>query len=164
MDEPFLVSDLDQGMKAAFRESFLELGGSDTRPNVMLATYFDDISINKELISFSPFEGLHIDLTNTQDPLELIRNLPRFRALSIGVIDGRNIWKSDLVHKTDLINEIQNDKNQQDLLLSASCSMIHIPQDLELEKNIEPEIKSRLSFARQKLQELQILKMAVTDP
>ena len=54
--------------------------------------------------------------------------------------------------------------NQQDLLLSASCSMIHIPQDLELETDIEPEIKSRLSFARQKLQELFILKMSVTDP
>ena len=108
MDEPFLVSDLDQDKKAAFRESFFELGRSETRPNVMLATYFDDIAINKELIALSPFEGLHIDLTNTQDPLELIRSLPRFHALSIGVVDGRNIWKSDLVHQAEMINEIQN--------------------------------------------------------
>jgi 5-methyltetrahydropteroyltriglutamate--homocysteine methyltransferase len=88
LDEPFLVTDLDQDKKAAFQLSFLELAKAETRPNVMLATYFDDITINKELIYISPFEGLHIDLTNTYDPLELIRSLPRFQALSIGVIDG----------------------------------------------------------------------------
>ena len=164
LDEPFLVTDLDQDMKAAFQRSFLEFGGSESRPNVILATYFDDITLNKELISLSPFEGLHIDLTNTHDPLELIRSLPRLQALSIGVIDGRNIWKSDLAKQAELIGQIQNFKNHQDLLLSASCSMLHIPQDLELETEIEPEIKTRLSFARQKLEELSILKMSVTDP
>ena len=164
LDEPFLVTDLDQDMKAAFQLSFLELGKAETRPNIMLATYFDDLAINKELISISPFEGLHIDVTNTQNPLELIRSLPRFQALSIGVIDGRNIWKTDLAKQAELIGQIQNFENHQDLVLSASCSMIHIPQDLELETEIEPEIISRLSFAKQKLQELIILKMSVADP
>ena len=164
LDEPFLVTDLDQDKKAAFQLSFLELAKAETRPNVMLATYFDDITINKELIYISPFEGLHIDLTNTYDPLELIRSLPRFQALSIGVIDGRNIWKTDLVKQAELIGQIQNFENHQELFLSASCSMLHIPQDLELETEIEPEILSRLSFAKQKLKELFILKMSVTDP
>ncbi len=164
LDEPFLVSDLDQDIKDAFHALFLEFDRSETRPKVMLATYFDDIALNKELISLSPFEGLHIDFTNTQHPLELIRSLPKFQALSIGVIDGRNIWKSDLIKESELIGQIQNFVNHQDLYLSASCSMLHIPQDLELETDIEPKIKSRLSFAKQKLQELFILKMSATDP
>ena len=80
------------------------------------------------------------------------------------MIDGRNIWKTDLVKQAELIGQIQNFENHQELFLSASCSMLHIPQDLELETEIEPEILSRLSFAKQKLQELFILKMSVTDP
>jgi len=164
LDEPLLVSDLDQDIKTAFQTSFLEFESPKTRPYVMLATYFDDLTINKELILKSPFEGLHIDLTNTPDPLLLIRSLPKIQALSIGVVDGRNIWKSDLVKQSELISQIQNIGNHQDLLLSPSCSMLHIPQDLELEREIKPEVISKLSFAKQKLRELFILKMSITVP
>ncbi len=164
LDEPFLASDLDQNMKVAFQRSFMVFESSEARPNVMLATYFDDIEINKETVSLSPFEGLHIDLASTQNPLDLIRSLPKYQTLSIGVVNGRNIWKTDLVKQSKLISDIMRYQNQQDLLLSTSCSMIHIPQDLELETEIKPEIKSRLSFARQKLQELSLLKLSVTDP
>ena len=164
LDEPFLISDLNQSMKEAYQEFFIDLGRSENRPKIMLAAYFDDLALNKDLISLSPFEGIHLDLTNTQDPLGLICSLPRFHAVSMGVVDGRNIWKSDLNAHAELIGEIQNKIDPQELIISPSCSMIHIPQDLELEFNIDPEIKSRMSFARQKLQELSLLKMSVADP
>lgn len=164
LDEPFLVSDLNQKMKEAYKEFFIDLGKSENRPKIMLAAYFDDISLNRELISLSPFEGLHLDLTNKIDPLVLIRSLPKFQNLSLGIIDGRNIWKTDFIHQAELIREIQGSQYPQDLLISTSCSMIHIPQDLELESGMDPEIKSRMSFAKQKLQELALLKMSVIDP
>jgi 5-methyltetrahydropteroyltriglutamate--homocysteine methyltransferase len=164
LDEPFLVSDLNLDMKKAYQEFFIDQVKSENRPKIMLAAYFDDISLNKELISLSPFEGLHLDLTNTHDPLGLIHCLPKFHALSLGIIDGRNVWKTDLINRAELIRDIQDNQNQQELLISTSCSMIHIPQDLELESGLDPVIKSRLSFAKQKLQELALLKMSVVDP
>ncbi|MDP2966171.1 MAG: 5-methyltetrahydropteroyltriglutamate--homocysteine S-methyltransferase [Pelolinea sp.] len=164
LDEPFLVSDLNQGIKKAYQEMFIEFSKSENRPKLLLTTYFDDISINKELISASPFEGLHIDRLNTSDPIELISYLPKLETLSLGIIDGRNIWKTDLIHQAELIHEIQDSLNPQELLIAPSCSMLHIPQDLELETEIVTEIKSWMSFAKQKLQELVLLQRFVNDP
>ncbi len=161
LDEPFLVSDLNRDSKQAYQQMFLELGELKNRPNVLLTSYFDDISLNKELISESPFEGLHIDLINLKDARGFMRTLPRIQSLSLGLIDGRNIWKADLFRQVELVREIFESHSQQDLYISTSCSMVHIPQDLELETSINPEIKSRLSFAKQKLQELALVKNLV---
>ena len=164
LDEPFLVSDLDEEIKKAYQDFFTDLGKSGNKPKVMLATYFDDVSLNSELISLSPFEGLHLDLTNTQGSLGLLRSLPKFHTLSLGIVDGRNIWKTNLISQAELIREIQIIQNPQEILISPTCSMIHIPQDLDMEPGMDPVINSRLSFAKQKLQELVILKMSVVDP
>lgn len=164
LDEPFLVSDLNQEKKKAYQQMFFELSKTINKPKVLLTAYFDDISLNKELLSESPFEGLHIDLINSIDAQALICHLPKFQILSLGIIDGRNIWKTDFIHQAELIREIQKNQNSQEILISPSCSLMHIPQDLELEPGMNPEIKSRLSFAKQKLQELVLLKKAVNSP
>lgn len=164
LDEPFLVSDLTQEIKNAYQEMFIEFSKSEERPKVLLTSYFDDISINKDLIASSPFEGLHIDLLNINNSLEILSELPRLETISLGTIDGRNIWKSDLICLSELIHEIRQSLNPQELHLAPSCSMLHIPQDLELETTLDPEIKPWMSFAKQKLQELVLLKRFINDP
>jgi len=164
LDEPFLVSDLTQEIKNAYQRMFLMLSESENRPKVLLTGYFDDISINIDLISSSPFEGLHIDLINTRDPLKLIADLPKFETYSLGIIDGRNIWKSELNRQAGLIQEFQICLKSQQLIISPSCSLLHVPQDLELETSLDAEIKNWMSFARQKLQELVDLKQFINNP
>lgn len=164
LDEPFLVSELDQKMKNAYQKLFIELGAPENRPKVLLTAYFDDLALNKELLANSSFEGLHIDLTNTTDLHALLCGLSNFQTLSLGIIDGRNIWKTDLINRVELIREIQENHKTLEILVAPSCSLLHIPQDLALETDIDPEIASWMSFAEQKLQELDLLAKYVNNP
>jgi 5-methyltetrahydropteroyltriglutamate--homocysteine methyltransferase len=131
------------------------------RPKIILTTYFADPSINLALLQSSPFEGLHLDLTNIADPAELVKQLDQVNTLSLGLIDGRNIWRQDLYRLFDNAKEIIKKSNPVNILISSSCSMLHIPQDVEMEEDLNNEIKSWLSFATQKLMELSALKTAL---
>jgi 5-methyltetrahydropteroyltriglutamate--homocysteine methyltransferase len=146
---------------SAFGEFFDYFRKSMDRPKIILTTYFADPAINLALLQSSPFEGLHLDLTNIDDPAELVKQLDQVNTLSLGLIDGRNIWRQDLYRLFDNAKEIIKKSNPVNILISSSCSMLHIPQDVEMEEDLNNEIKSWLSFATQKLMELSALKTAL---
>ena len=166
IDEPILVLNIPSQWQQAFELTYDKLGCNTTgnvknSPNKLISTYFDDLGNNLSLACNLPVEGLHIDTTrgNTNVP-ELIDQLPNEKILSLGLIDGRNIWKTDLSELIKYLKPIQ-EQLQDRLWLSCSCSLLHTPVDLDQEIKLDNEIKSCLSFATQKLQELQLLNKAL---
>jgi len=156
IDEPILVLDLPLEWQSAFRSAYHRLQVKGLK--IMLATYFGALEDNLSFASKLPVAGLHIDLVRGHEQFTQVLNaLPSYKVLSLGVIDGRNIWRSNLDALLDTIHTAQH-RYAGEIWLAPSCSLLHVPVDLDNEKKLDGEIKSWLSFARQKLQELNILK------
>ena len=161
LDEPWLALELEPQIVLAYKAFFDFFKIHKDRPKVILTSYFADSSVNLSLLKSSPFDGLHLDLTSTKDPLRVASELDFVNSLSLGLVDGRNIWKHDLHEKLALAKEISQHAKPQNLLIASSCSMLHVPQDIEMESELDPEVKSWISFASQKLRELNSLKTAL---
>ncbi|MCH9697100.1 MAG: 5-methyltetrahydropteroyltriglutamate--homocysteine S-methyltransferase [Gammaproteobacteria bacterium] len=159
IDEPILVMELDQDWQHAFRLAYYQLQSSTLK--ILLTTYFGRLQDNLKLVCELPVHGVHIDAINAQqDVKQLIDWLPAHKILSLGVINGRNIWKTDLNQTLDWLEPVA-DCLQDRLWLAPSCSLLHVPIDLRAEQDMDVEIKSWLAFAVQKLEELQILATAI---
>jgi len=161
IDEPVLVTELDADWQAAYHRSYGELAGGDVK--LLLATYFGQIKDNLSLVQSLPVQGLHLDTIRAADEVEaVVAGLNQDQVLSLGVIDGRNIWKSDLGHLLDSLEPLQATLGDR-LWLAPSCSLLHVPVDLDSETELDPEIRNWLAFARQKLEELGILGAALNN-
>lgn len=157
IDEPCLVLDLNHAQRKAFQDSYARMALAT--PKLMLTTYFGELGDNLDLAASLPTAGLHVDLVRAPEQLDAILDAvgPK-RLLSLGVIDGRNIWRADLQAIVDRLGPVAA---QRDLILAPSCSLLHVPIDLDLETDIDEELKQWLAFAVQKLDELSILKQAL---
>lgn len=163
IDEPILSLDLPNNWLQAFEQTYHKLLTPEIKP--LLATYFGPLEENLSLALRLPVAGIHIDAVRGRDELPRVLDaLPIHKVLSLGVIDGRNIWKTDLNSQLDWLEPIHQ-QLQDRLWLAPSCSLLHVPVDLELEiesgNALDGELRNWLSFAKQKLQELQILKQAL---
>ena len=159
IDEPILVMDLDASWQQAFEQVYSELNTGKVK--VLLATYFGRLRENLPLACDLPVQGLHLDVINARNEVEtVLKTLPTNRVLSLGVVNGRNIWKSDLSALLDLLEPIGNSIGDR-LWIAPSCSLLHIPVDLRSEDKLDPEIHSWLAFALQKLDELNTLATAL---
>jgi 5-methyltetrahydropteroyltriglutamate--homocysteine methyltransferase len=128
---------------------------------LLLATYFGQLLDNLAIVAKLPVAGVHLDAVNARDEVdELIKNLPSDRVISLGVVNGRNIWKADLNGVLDWLEPIAKYLGDR-LWVAPSCSLLHVPVDLESEKRLDGEIKSWLAFAKQKLEELRVIKAAL---
>jgi len=154
MDEPVLVSDLDDAARDAFNDAYCELTGG---PKILLATYFGAVGDNTQTLVALPVAGVHLDLVRAPEQLEAVaRALPKERILSLGLINGRNIWKTGLTDGERLIDQaraLHGDK----LFIGPSCSLLHSPVDLDTEAKMDPELRGWLAFATQKLTEIKAL-------
>ena len=154
IDEPVLCTDLSPEIKDAYRKAFAAINKS-TRLNIILTTYFGGLADNADLAIELGASILHIDLVRApQSWQDVIYKLPADTKLSLGIVDGRNIWKNDFRQSLDIIEKIQDKLDRDRILISTSCSLLHSPIDLENEKTLPAEIKRWLSFARQKVTEL----------
>lgn len=159
VDEPALVTTLSNEWRHAFKVAYHEL--NRTSPKILLTTYFDDFGDNLDLLHDLPVDGVHLDVINAAHEVnKLVDLLPATKVLSLGVIDGRNIWKTDLNQVLDLIEPIKARLGER-LWLAPSSSLLHVPVDLEQEDKLDAEIKNWLAFALQKLDELRTLKSAL---
>lgn len=159
MDEPLLVQDLDAGARAAFERAYAVLGGNAAaRPKLLLATYFGALDDNLSLAAALPVDGLHVDLVRAPEQLDaVLQALPAGRVLSAGLVNGRNIWRTQLDNALILARYAQTDRGADLLWLAPSCSLLHTPVDLTLERKLDDELRSWLAFSRQKLEELRVL-------
>jgi 5-methyltetrahydropteroyltriglutamate--homocysteine methyltransferase len=161
IDEPILVMELDGKWQQAFGTAYDAL--KDCQAKLLLATYFGPLRDNLSLASKLPVHGLHIDAINALSEAEQVsRELPKEKVLSLGVINGRNIWKTDLNDALDRLEPIHQSLRNR-LWIAPSCSLAHVPVDLESEQMLDPEIKSWLAFALQKLDELNALATALNN-
>ena len=162
LDEPALVLDLPLQWQAAYQTAYRAL--EQNRPNILLASYFDSLADNQTLALSLPVNGLHLDLVRAPEQLKpVLQHWPADWVLSAGIINGRNIWKTDLrsaFNKLKPVADLLGDK----LWLAPSCSLLHSPVDLDSEQQLSDEIKPWLAFAKQKLNELQQLKQIINDP
>lgn len=161
IDEPILVTELDAEWRQAFRTAYAAL--ETRRIKLLLATYFGQLQDNLTLASSLPVDGLHVDAINARDEVHaLVRELPAERVLSVGAINGRNIWKTDLNATLDWLEPLAKQLGDR-LWLAPSCSLLHVPVDLASEEKLDAEIRSWLAFALQKLDELKVLAAALNE-
>ncbi|WP_412023734.1 5-methyltetrahydropteroyltriglutamate--homocysteine S-methyltransferase [Burkholderia cepacia] len=161
IDEPILVTELDAEWRHAFRTAYATL--ETRRIKLLLATYFGQLQDNLTLAASLPVDGLHIDAINARDEVDaLVRELPAGRVLSVGAINGRNIWKTDLNATLDWLEPLAKQLGDR-LWLAPSCSLLHVPVDLASEEKLDAEIRSWLAFALQKLDELKVLATALNE-
>ncbi|GEQ76135.1 5-methyltetrahydropteroyltriglutamate--homocysteine methyltransferase [Comamonas testosteroni] len=161
MDEPILVTELDADWQHAFNTAYHHLKSSKVK--LLLATYFGQLAENKYLAANLPVAGLHIDAINGQDDVQqLLGLLPAHKVLSLGVINGRNIWKTDLAAVLDWVEPLAERLGDR-LWIAPSCSLLHVPVDLNSEQRLDADIKSWLAYALQKLDELRVLGKALRD-
>jgi 5-methyltetrahydropteroyltriglutamate--homocysteine methyltransferase len=155
MDEPALVLDLPLDWLAGYREAYRALAAAG--PKILLATYFDSAADQASLLKALPVAGLHIDAVRAPDQVPVfVDGYPSDKILSLGLIDGRNIWRTDL-RRTLALAETARAELGKRLWLAPSCSLLHVPVDVEPESELDPEIKDWLAFAVQKLDELAIM-------
>lgn len=159
IDEPVLVTELDADWQQALGHAYRQL--ATDRIRVLLASYFGSLQDNLPLACRLPVAGLHVDAVNAGDELpSLLKLLPSDKVLSLGVINGRNIWKTDLAAVLDWLEPVAAQLGER-LWIAPSCSLLHVPVDLASEQKLDADIRSWLAFALQKLDELAVLATAL---
>lgn len=161
VDEPILVTELDKAWQHALNQAYHEF--KRCRPKLLLASYFGQLKDNAYVAANLPVAGLHIDaIRGREDVLPVLNLLPDHKVLSLGVIDGRNIWKTDLDATLDWLEPLARRLGER-LWLAPSCSLLHVPVDLGSEQRLDAELRSWLAFAVQKLDELRVLASALNQ-
>lgn len=161
IDEPILVTELDADWQQAFKTAYQQLKSAGVK--LLVATYFGQLQENAALAASLPVAGLHVDAINDRDgAAALLKLLGDDQVLSLGVINGRNIWKTDLTAVLDWVEPIAKQLGDR-LWIAPSCSLLHVPVDLDSEEKLDADVKSWLAFALQKLDELRVLGKALSQ-
>lgn len=155
VDEPILVTELTPTWKEAFSHAYQALNKRSVK--ILLTTYFGQLQDNLSLVCSLPVDGLHLDALSSRNEVKtLVKEWPSDRVLSLGVISGRNIWKTNLHATLAWLEPIHRELGDR-LWIAPSCSLLHVPVDLAHEHKLDPEIVSWLAYAVQKLDELNTL-------
>jgi 5-methyltetrahydropteroyltriglutamate--homocysteine methyltransferase len=158
LDEPFLAMDLTEKQQQAYKYAYGEIKKHCPHVKTLLTTYFEGLQENTELAVNLPVCALHVDLVRAPQQLdEVLNSMPPKLSLSLGVIDGRNIWKNDYNQSLSLIRKAIDRLGAERVMIAPSCSLLHTPFDLDLETGLNPVIRNWMAFAKQKLQEVREL-------
>ena len=164
VDEPVLVLDEDPVVQAGLVKSFARIRGAAPRLKILLAAYFGTLGPNLDCALGLPVHALHLDLTRGQQDLDgALHKAPDQMQLSLGLVDGRNIWKTDLAKALETAERAASVITADRVLLGPSCSLLHVPVDLNGESELAPEIQDWMAFGRQKLEEVVVLKRALNE-
>ncbi len=164
IDEPCLVLDLPPEAAKAYQATYEKLAKAAGKAKIFLATYFEDARGNLDIALKLPVAALHIDLTRGPAQLDkVLATAPANLTISLGVIDGRNIWKADLNSILATLEKAVTKLGKDRVIVAPSCSLLHTPFDLDGEKKLDAEIKSWLAFAKQKLAEVATLAKAINS-
>lgn len=162
IDEPILALDLPQSWKNAFERAYNVLQKEPLKK--LLATYFGGLEDNLGLAATLPVEGLHIDLVRAPQQFpSILDRLPTYKVLSLGLVNGRNVWRCDL-EKALAVAQQAAERLGDRLWIAPSCSLLHSPVDLDREDQLDAELKSWLAFAVQKCAEVALLARALSNP
>ncbi|WP_282148287.1 5-methyltetrahydropteroyltriglutamate--homocysteine S-methyltransferase [Algibacter lectus] len=160
-DEPCLALNLSEKEQQAITKTYNKIAKKFPALKVFLANYFDCYGENLNIALQLPVDTLHLDLVKCPLQLNDILESEHFNPktkLSLGVVDGRNIWKNDFEASIKIIEKASKKLDPENLWIASSCSLLHTPYDLDLETTLEPEIKQWLAFTKQKIEEIVALK------
>ncbi len=158
IDEPFLALDLEDRYKDAYKTAYKLIRATAPDIKIMLTTYFEALGDNLDLASGLPVQGIHLDLRRAPGQLEpALKKFPADKILSLGLVDGRNIWKNNLSVSLDLAEKAVAALGKDRVFVAPSCSLLHSPIDLTQETVLDAGVKSWMAFARQKLDEIAVL-------
>ncbi len=166
LDEPMLALDRTRAELEAYRRAYGWLADRAGGARLLVATYFAGLDDNLDTALALPTHGLHVDLVRAPGQFEslLKRWTPAAnRVLSLGAIDGRNVWRADLQRLLPTLERARDSVGPEHLWLAPSCSLLHVPIDLALEKKLDPEIRGWLAYAKQKLEEVVALRRALDE-
>ncbi|MGU3375747.1 5-methyltetrahydropteroyltriglutamate--homocysteine S-methyltransferase [Chryseobacterium sp. M5A1_1a] len=163
-DEPFLSLDITEKAKQTYSSVYLELRKQFPKLKFIVATYFDGLKDNLSLAVSLPINVLHIDLVRNPEQLEdVVDSIPESLSLSLGLVDGRNVWKNDYETSLAFISKTVEKLGSERVFVAPSCSLLHSPCDLDFETDLNPEIKNWLAFAKQKVKEVVNLKELASE-
>ncbi|HEY3940259.1 MAG TPA: 5-methyltetrahydropteroyltriglutamate--homocysteine S-methyltransferase [Bryobacteraceae bacterium] len=163
-DEPVLATDLDDSIRDAFARAYIRLAQCAPRLQILLATYFGSLRENLPCALRLPVHAIHLDLVRGPDQLETALSLaPDHVTLSLGVVDGRNIWKTDLARALTVAERAAEKVSGERIMIAPSCSLLHVPIDLSLEQKLPAAVKDWLAFGLQKLAEVATITRALNQ-
>ncbi len=163
MDEPCLGLDLSPSGCDLYRSAYERLA-SLAGVKILLATYFSELRENLKTAQSLPVAGLHLDLVRGPGQLShALDNAPENQLLSLGLVDGRNIWRADLDAALALARRAVDRLGPERIQIAPSCSLMHVPVDLDEEGQLDPEVRSWMAFAKQKLAEVKLLARALEE-
>ncbi|WP_313516155.1 5-methyltetrahydropteroyltriglutamate--homocysteine S-methyltransferase [Sphingobacterium sp.] len=161
IDEPFLALDIDDATKALYGKVFEKLAAAAKGIKLIVATYFEALGNNEDIAVNLPVHALHLDLVRGENQLDtILSKVPASLTLSLGVVEGRNIWKNDYENSLKKIKQAVDALGKDRVWIAPSSSLLHVPFDLDNENNEESlpaEVKNWLAFAKQKLAEVKDL-------
>src|SRR5699024_4341731 len=163
LDEPCLVLDLNDEERAKYTETYEKIKKAFPQIHFVLAGYFGCYGQNLKMVLNLPVQTIHLDLARCPEQLdEVLKNdfSQQDKNLSLGLVDGRNVWKNNYSHSLEVIEKAKKHLGEERVWIAPSCSLLHVPCDLDLETNEEAlpaEIKNWLAFAKQKIEEVAIL-------
>ncbi|MQA81382.1 MAG: 5-methyltetrahydropteroyltriglutamate--homocysteine S-methyltransferase [Streptosporangiales bacterium] len=162
LDEPAFVADRDDAELAALARAYERLGAAASRPCLFVASYFGDIGPALPVLAASPVEAVGLDLVAGAEPEagELPSGL-RSKTVVAGMVDGRNVWRTDLPAALDALGRLR--QHAAAVSVSTSCSLQHVPYDVEAETSLDPLVRALLAFAEQKVGEVVTLQRALDD-
>jgi 5-methyltetrahydropteroyltriglutamate--homocysteine methyltransferase len=157
IDEPFLCTDLSDEQKSLYDAIYSQINLNGL--NLHLVSYFDEIAQNIDIAVKLPVKSIHIDAVNEPNLATVCKKIPQSIEISLGLVNGRNIWKNDIVQSVELAKKA----GREQLIIAGSCSFLHVPVSLEFETKLSPEIKNRLAFAKEKLIEIKLIRDIVEN-
>ncbi|WP_407509588.1 5-methyltetrahydropteroyltriglutamate--homocysteine S-methyltransferase [Elizabethkingia anophelis] len=162
IDEPFLVLDLIDKAKEVYTAVYTKIQKELPNLKIILTTYFEGLEDNLPLALSLPVDTLHVDLVRKPEQLEnILAAIPENLKLSLGVVDGRNIWKNDFESSLQFIRKAKEQLGEESILIAPSSSLLHVPYDLDLEtkeESLPAEIKQWMAYAKQKIKEVALLR------
>lgn len=156
IDEPILVTELNGNDISSFQFIYHKLLNNKDNLKILLQTYFGDVrDVYRDIISL-PFDMVGLDFIEGEHNLDLINKngFPADKKLFAGVVNGKNIWKNNYALSLRILNKLAQKVPRENIVVSASCSFLHVPYTLENEMNMNRKVKEQLSFAQEKLVEL----------
>ncbi|QBG49077.1 5-methyltetrahydropteroyltriglutamate--homocysteine S-methyltransferase [Verrucomicrobia bacterium S94] len=161
LDEPILCTDLPTEIRERAEQTYAVLRSHARHTRLLLGTYFGGLNENLDLTARLPVDVLHIDLVRAPGQLDdVLTKWPEHKDLSLGLIDGRNIWKADLAELLKQIVKAKPTRHTDQLWIGSSCSLLHTPVSLEPETDLLPELKAWMAFAVEKCSEVKTLTLA----
>ncbi len=159
LDEPILILDLNKKVKEHFKEAYEKLTKASGSMKILLSTYFGSLDSNEGLALSPPVSAIHLDLVRAPEQLDsVLKNIGPDKILSLGVVNGRNIWKTNLDTAVSTVKKATEAIGKERIMIAPSCSLLHVPVDLDEETTLNSEIKNWMAFAKQKCKELQIIR------